>query len=61
MGIGSSGVLGIALSVTGRSISSNNKSLFLGIIMASGSFGQFVMVPIINYFIKLMIVIKPKS
>ena len=32
MGIGSSGVLGIALSVTGRSISSNNKSLFLGII-----------------------------
>ena len=51
MGIGSSGVLGIALSVTGRSISSNNKSLFLGIIMASGSFGQFVMVPIINYFI----------
>ena len=51
MGIGSSGVLGIALSVTGRSIRSNNKSLFLGIIMASGSFGQFVMVPIINYFI----------
>tara|TARA_B100002019_G_scaffold13155_1_gene10647 strand:+ start:1046 stop:2257 length:1212 start_codon:yes stop_codon:yes gene_type:complete len=51
MGIGSSGVLGIALSVTGRSISSNNKSLFLGVIMASGSFGQFVMVPIINYFI----------
>lgn len=51
MGIGSSGVLGIALSVTGRSISSNNKSLFLGIIMASGSFGQFVMVPIVNYFI----------
>ena len=51
MGIGSSGILGIALSITGRSISSNNKSLFLGIIMASGSFGQFVMVPIINYFI----------
>tara|TARA_B100000941_G_scaffold288846_1_gene266583 strand:- start:375 stop:1586 length:1212 start_codon:yes stop_codon:yes gene_type:complete len=51
MGIGSSGILGIALSVTGRSISSNNKSLFLGIIMASGSFGQFVMVPIVNYFI----------
>ena len=51
MGIGSSGVLGIALSVTGRSINSNNKSLFLGIIMASGSFGQFVMVPIVNYFI----------
>ena len=51
MGIGSSGVLGIALSITGRSINSKNKSLFLGIIMASGSFGQFVMVPIVNYFI----------
>ena len=51
MGIGASGVLGIALSITGRAINSKNKSLFLGIIMASGSFGQFVMVPIINYFI----------
>ena len=51
MGIGQSGVLGIALSITGRSINSKNKSVFLGVIMASGSFGQFVMVPIINYFI----------
>ena len=51
MGIGSSGMLGIALSITGRSINSENKSIFLGIIMASGSFGQFIMVPIINYFI----------
>tara|TARA_X000001036_G_scaffold106741_1_gene99792 strand:- start:1172 stop:2383 length:1212 start_codon:yes stop_codon:yes gene_type:complete len=51
MGIGASGVLGIALSITGRAINSKNKSLFLGIIMASGSFGQFVMVPIINYLI----------
>ncbi len=51
MGIGSSGMLGIALSITGKSINSENKSIFLGIIMASGSFGQFIMVPIINYFI----------
>ena len=51
MGIGQSGVLGIALSITGRSINSKNKSVFLGVIMASGSFGQFVMVPIVNYFI----------
>ena len=37
MGIGQSGVLGIALSITGRSINSKNKSVFLGLIMASGS------------------------
>ena len=51
MGLGQSGVLGIALSITGRSINSKNKSVFLGVIMASGSFGQFVIVPIISYFI----------
>ena len=34
-----------------ESINSKNKSVFLGVIMASGSFGQFVMVPFISYFI----------
>ena len=52
LGIGASAILGIALSVTGKSVSPSNKSLFLGIIMASGSLGQFVVVPIINTIIQ---------
>lgn len=48
MGFGSSGVVGIALAATGRSVSTGNRSLFVGLIMASGSFGQFIMVPMIN-------------
>lgn len=52
LGIGSSAILGIALSVTGRSVSTQNKSLFLGLIMASGSLGQFIVVPIINIIIQ---------
>ena len=52
LGIGASAILGIALSVTGKSVSASNKSLFLGLIMASGSLGQFVVVPIINIIIQ---------
>ena len=52
MGIGGSAILGIALSATGKSVSSENRSLFLGLIMASGSFGQFILVPVLNFVIQ---------
>lgn len=53
MGIGGSAILGIALSATGKSVSSENRSLFLGFIMASGSFGQFILVPVLNFVIQI--------
>ena len=49
MGIGASAILGIALSATGKSVSTQNRSIYLGLIMASGSFGQFIIVPIIGF------------
>jgi MFS family permease len=52
MGIGASAILGIALSTTGKSVSSQNRSIFVGFIMASGSLGQFIIVPIMGFIIE---------
>ena len=52
MGIGASAILGIALSATGKSVPMQNRSTFLGLIMASGSFGQFIIVPIMGFIVE---------
>ena len=50
-GFGGAGFLGIVLGAIGKSVNPVNRSLFAGVIMASGSFGQFVITPIINTLI----------
>ena len=41
----------VVLGAVGRSIKQANRTLALGIVMAAGSFGQFIMVPVIGYLI----------
>ena len=50
-GFGGAGFLGIVLGAIGKSVNPANRSLFAGVIMAAGSFGQFVITPIINALI----------
>jgi predicted MFS family arabinose efflux permease len=38
----------------GRSVKVENRTLSLGIVMAAGSFGQFIMVPFIGYLIEFV-------
>ena len=50
-GFAAAGFVGITMTVVGRSVSSQNKSLFFGIVMAAGGLGQFIIVPSINAII----------
>ena len=50
-GFGGAGFLGIVLGAVGKSVNPANRFLFAGVIMAAGSFGQFVITPIINTLI----------
>ena len=52
LGFGGGGFLGIALGAVARSSKNHNRSLYVGIIMSAGSFGQFIIVPIINILIQ---------
>jgi len=52
-GIGSAGCgTAVVLGAVGRSVKVENRTLSLGVVMAAGSFGQFVMVPIVTYLIE---------
>ena len=54
-GIGGAGCgTAVVLGAVGRSVRSENRTLALGVVMAAGSFGQFVMVPLIGYLIELL-------
>ena len=50
-GFGSAGFVGITMTVVGKNVSPQNKSLFFGIVMAAGGLGQFIIVPSINALI----------
>ena len=53
-GFGSAGCgTAVVLGAVGRSVAVSNRTLSLGIVMAAGSFGQFIMVPIISYLIEI--------
>ena len=52
LGFSAGGFLGIALGAVSRTAIGENRSLYVGIIMSSGSFGQFIIVPIINFLIQ---------
>ena len=53
-GLGGAGCgTAVVLGAVGRSVKSENRTLALGVVMAAGSFGQFVMVPLIGYLIKI--------
>ena len=43
----------VVLGAVGRSVKKTNRTLALGIVMAAGSFGQFIMVPSIGYLIEI--------
>ena len=52
-GIGAAGCgTAVVLGAVGRSVKVENRTLSLGAVMAAGSFGQFVMVPIVTYLIQ---------
>ena len=53
-GLGSAGCgTAVVLGAVGRSVKVENRTLSLGVVMAAGSFGQFMMVPIISYLIEI--------
>tara|TARA_B100001245_G_scaffold216537_1_gene184454 strand:+ start:43 stop:993 length:951 start_codon:yes stop_codon:yes gene_type:complete len=52
LGFSAGGFLGIALGAVSRTAIGENRSLYVGIIMSAGSFGQFIIVPIINFLIQ---------
>ena len=53
-GLGAAGCgTAVVLGAVGRSVKTENRTLALGVVMAAGSFGQFVMVPSIGYLIEL--------
>ena len=54
-GLGSAGCgTAVVLGAVGRSVKTENRTLSLGIVMAAGSFGQFIMVPVISYLIEIL-------
>ncbi len=54
MGIGGAGCgTAVVLGAVGRSVKRENRTLSLGVVMAAGSLGQFVMVPIVAYLIQI--------
>ena len=53
-GLGGAGCgTAVVLGAVGRSVKTENRTLALGVVMAAGSFGQFVMVPLIGYLIEI--------
>ena len=53
-GLGAAGCgTAVVLGAVGRSVQQTNRTLALGVVMAAGSFGQFIMVPAINYLIQI--------
>ena len=44
----------VVLGAVGRSVKVENRTLYLGIVMAAGSFGQFAVVPFTGYLIELV-------
>ena len=44
----------VVLGAVGRSVQKANRTLYLGIVMAAGSFGQFILVPFNTYLIELV-------
>ena len=54
-GLGGAGCgTAVVLGAVGRSVKPANRTLALGVVMAAGSFGQFIMVPFIGYLIELL-------
>jgi len=54
-GLGGAGCgTAVVLGAVGRSVKTANRTLALGVVMAAGSFGQFIMVPLIGYLIELL-------
>ena len=53
-GLGAAGCgTAVVLGAVGRSVKVENRTLALGVVMAAGSFGQFILVPIISYLIEV--------
>tara|TARA_B100001540_G_scaffold131490_1_gene116994 strand:+ start:2177 stop:3394 length:1218 start_codon:yes stop_codon:yes gene_type:complete len=53
-GLGGAGCgTAVVLGAVGRSVKTENRTLALGVVMAAGSMGQFVMVPLIGYLIEI--------
>ena len=54
-GLGAAGCgTAVVLGAVGKSVKVENRTLSLGIVMAAGSLGQFIMVPFIGYLIKFI-------
>ena len=54
-GLGGAGCgTAVVMGAVGRSVKTKNRTLALGVVMAGGSFGQFVMVPFIGYLIEVL-------
>ncbi len=53
-GLGSAGCgTAVVLGAVGKSVREENRTLSLGIVMAAGSLGQFILVPVAGYLIKI--------
>ena len=54
-GLGSAGCgTAVVLGAVGRSVKESSRTLALGVVMAAGSFGQFIMVPLTSYLIEII-------
>ena len=52
LGFGGAGVgISVVLGAVGRTTNDNNRTFFLGIVMAGGSFGQFLILPLATFLI----------
>ena len=52
-GLGAAGCgTAVVMGAVGRTVKVENRTLSLGIVMAAGSFGQFVMIPLVAYLIE---------
>ena len=53
-GLGSAGCgTAVVLGAVGKAVREENRTLSLGIVMAAGSLGQFILVPVAGYLIKI--------
>ena len=54
-GLGAAGCgTAVVMGAVGKSVKAESRTLSLGIVMAAGSLGQFIMVPFIGYLIKFV-------
>ncbi len=51
-GFAAAGFIGIAMAAVGRSVKPENRSLFVGLVMASGGLGQFLITPLMSGIIQ---------